>query len=96
VNKRRSKPVATRSKLTPAILAAAAVALGFATLVVRLEVVEEGYRLSALREEVAALQEQNRSLKLEAAELGSRQRLRALAAKYRMTAPARGQVVVVP
>jgi len=96
VNKRRSKPVATRSKLTPAILAAAAVALGFATLLVRLEVVEEGYRLSALREEVAALQEQNRSLKLEAAELGSRQRLRALAAKYRMTAPARGQVVVVP
>ena len=96
MNKRRSKPVATRSKLTPAILAAAAVALGFATLVVRLEVVEEGYRLSALREEVAALQEQNRSLKLEAAELGSRQRLRALAAKYRMTAPARGQVVVVP
>jgi len=79
-----------------AIFAAVTIALGFITLLVRLEVVQEGYRLSGLREEIAELQEKNRSLKVEVAQLGSRERLRALAAKYRMTAPARGQVVVVP
>jgi cell division protein FtsL len=94
--KRRIKPAETPSRLMAAVLAAVAVALGFATLLIRLEVVEEGYRLSTLRDEVTELQESNRSLRLEAAQLGSRERLRGLAAKYRMTAPARGQVVVVP
>ena len=94
--KRRVKPAKTPSRLMAASLVAVAVALGFATLLIRLEVVEEGYRLSELRAEVAELQEKNRSLKVEAAQLGSRERLRALAVKYRMTTPARGQVVVVP
>ncbi len=91
----RPSPVRCRSRLAPAILALAAVALGFVTLIVRLEVTEEGYRLSALRKEIAGLQESNRSLRLTRAELSSHQRLRALAVRYRMAAPARGQVVVV-
>jgi len=94
--KQRIKPAQAPSRLMMAILAAVTVALGFATLLVRLEVVQEGYRLSGLREEIAELQEKNRSLKVEVAQLGSRERLRSLAVKYRMTAPARGQVVVVP
>lgn len=96
MTKRRLEPAEAPSRLLMAVLVAAAVALGFATLLIRLEVVEEGYRLSSLREEITELQEKNRSLKLETAQLSSRERLRALAAKYRMTAPARGQVVVVP
>jgi cell division protein FtsL len=94
--KRRVKPAKPPSRLLAAGFAVAAVLIGFATLLVRLEVQEEGYRLSTLTKEIGELQEKNRSLKLAAAELGSRQRLRALADKYRMTAPARGQVVVVP
>jgi len=96
VTKSRFKPVERPSRVMMAIFAAVTIALGFITLLVRLEVVQEGYRLSGLREEIAELQEKNRSLKVEVAQLGSRERLRALAAKYRMTAPARGQVVVVP
>jgi cell division protein FtsL len=94
--KRRVKPAKAPSKLMRATLIAIALALGFTTLLIRLEVVAEGYRLSQLRSEIAELQEQNRSLKVEAAQLGSRERLRALAVKYGMTTPARGQVVVVP
>ncbi|HTY54337.1 MAG TPA: cell division protein FtsL [Candidatus Binataceae bacterium] len=93
---RRLKPAEKPSRFMVTVLVAIAIALGFATLMVRLEVVEEGYRLSSLSQEVAELQEKNRSLKLEVAQLSSRERLRMLAAKYRMTAPARGQVVVVP
>ena len=96
MTKSRFKPVERPSRVMMAIFAAVTIALGFITLLVRLEVVQEGYRLSGLREEIAELQENNRSLKVEVAQLGSRERLRALAAKYRMTAPARGQVVVVP
>lgn len=96
MTKSRFKPVERPSRVMMAIFAAVTIALGFITLLVRLEVVQEGYRLSGLREEIAELQEKNRSLKVEVAQLGSRERLRALAAKYRMTAPARGQVVVVP
>ncbi len=94
--KRGRKPTRAPSRMVSAALALTVVAIGFATLMIRLEVVEEGYRLSALRKEIAELQETNRSLKLTVAELGSRQRLRTLAAKYGMIAPARGQVVVVP
>ena len=94
--RRRVKPAKPPSRLLAAGFAVAAVVIGFATLLVRLEVQEEGYRLSTLTREIGELEEKNRSLKLTAAELDSRQRLRALADKYRMTAPARGQVVVVP
>ncbi len=93
---RRVKPAKPPSRLLAAGLAAAAVVIGFATLLVRLEVQEEGYRLSTLSTEIGELREKNRSLKLTVAELGSRRRLQALADKYRMTAPARGQVVEVP
>jgi cell division protein FtsL len=70
--------------------------VGFTTLMVRLAVVTEGYRLSALSAELAELQQSNRALRLEVAELSSHQRLRVLASKFGMGPPARGQVVVVP
>jgi len=76
-------------------LGAALVLIGFVTLMVRLEVTQEGYRLSALSGEIAELQQTNRALRLEIAELSSHRRLRALAAKFGMGPPARGQVVVV-
>lgn len=72
------------------------VAAGFATLMVRLAVMREGYRLSALRGQIADLKENNRTLGLRVAELTSHQRLLELAVKYKMARPARGQVVVVP
>jgi cell division protein FtsL len=94
--KRRSKPAHLPHRLLQALLGVALVAAGFAILMVRLAVMREGYRLSALRTQIAELKESNRTLKLKAAELASHERLRALAVKYRMTPPARGQVVVVP
>jgi cell division protein FtsL len=93
---RRIKPVKPASKLVPSVLALATVLIGFATLMVRLEVTEEGYRLSELQTGIASQQEHNRRLKLEAAQLGSHQRLRALAARYHLVAPQRGQVVMLP
>ena len=93
---RRVSPVKHPSRLVPALLMLAVVAIGFGTLMVRLEVTEEGYRLSALRDALAAEQEKNRHLKVEAAELGSRQRLRAMAARYHLEPPRHGQVVMVP
>jgi len=92
---RRPSPVKHPSRLVPALLALAIVATGFATLMVRLEVTEEGYQLSTLRSGLLAEQEKNRHLKLEAAELQSHQRLRALAARYGLEPPRRGQVVTV-
>jgi cell division protein FtsL len=93
---RRPKPSAKPSKLLPALLAIAILAAGFATLMVRLELTEEGYRLSALRIEVSKLEDENERLKLDVAELSSHERLRALAAKYRLESPARGRVVMMP
>jgi cell division protein FtsL len=93
---RRVKPTRSPSKLVPAVLALAIVAAGFTMLMVRLDVTREGYRLSELRQEVAGLENRNRSLRLEAAELSSHQRLRALAAKYHLGPPAPGQVVTLP
>jgi cell division protein FtsL len=78
------------------LLAIAIVTVVFAILMVRLEVTQEGYRLSELQTEIAHQQEQNRRLKLEAAELTSHQRLRALAARYHLSRPAREQVVTLP
>ncbi len=93
--KRRPKLSTKPSKLLPALLGTAVVTVGFTTLMVRLEVIQEGYRLSALRLEVQKLEQENQRLRLEAAELSSYQRLRSLAPKYGLRPPARGQVVMV-
>ncbi|MGH7984738.1 MAG: cell division protein FtsL [Candidatus Binataceae bacterium] len=79
-----------------ALLGLAVIVTGFATLMIRLEVTQEGYRLSTLRVEIRKLEDQNQRLKLQAAELDSHQRLRALAAKYGMQSPAPGHVVMLP
>jgi cell division protein FtsL len=94
--KRRVKPAYRPHRLLQVLLGVALVAAIFATLMVRLAMMREGYRISALRTQIAELKENNRTLGLQVAELTSHDRLRALAAKYRMTPPARGQVVVVP
>ena len=77
------------------LLATAVVLVGFAMLIVRLEVIQEGYRLSALRLEIEKLQQENQRLRLEAAELSSYQRLRSLAPKYGLRPPAPGQIVMM-
>jgi cell division protein FtsL len=94
--RRRPSPVYGRSRLVAAILALASVAVGFFTLMVRLEVVEEGYRLSEVRAEIAKLEEENRALNLAAAQLGTPERLRALARKYGLRPPSSAQVVTMP
>ncbi len=93
---RRPKPTAKPSRLLPALLGIAIVAAGFATLMVRLEVTQEGYRLSALRIDIHNLEDSNQRLKLEAAELSSHGRLRALAARYKLQPPAPGSVMMMP
>jgi cell division protein FtsL len=94
--RRRPRPVYGRSRLLAAVLALLVVAVGFSTLLVRLEVTEEGYRLSAVRADIAKLQEENRALRLAAARLGTPERLRALAHKYGLQPPRDGQVVMMP
>jgi cell division protein FtsL len=76
-------------------LGSVAVLMGFALLMVRLEVTQEGYHLSSLRLEVEKLRQENQRLRLEAAELSSYQRLRSLAPKYGLRPPTPGQVVMV-
>jgi cell division protein FtsL len=93
---RRTRPSAPPSKILAALLAGAIIATGFAILMVRLEVTQEGYRLSSLRVEIRNLETQNQRLNLETARLESHQRLRALAPKYGLAAPAAGHVVMVP
>jgi cell division protein FtsL len=93
--KRHSKSRAKAFRVLPATLGSVAVLMGFALLMVRLELIEEGYHLSALRVEVEKLRQENQRLRLEAAELSSYQRLRALAPKYGLRPPIRGQVVMV-
>ena len=93
--KRHAKSRAKASRVLPAVLGSAAVLMGFALLMVRLEVIQEGYRLSSLRLEVEKLRQQNQRLRLEAAELSSYQRLRSLAPKYGLRPPTPGQVVMV-
>jgi len=93
---RRPKPATRTSRLIPALLGIAIVAIGFITLMVRLEVTQEGYRLSALRLDIRNLEDSNQRLRLTAAELSSHGRLRALAAKYKLVRPAQGQVVMMP
>lgn len=94
--RRRPTPVRKRSKLAPAILAVGIVLTGFTTLLIRLAVTQEGYRLSAVQADIAKLEDQNRRLRLTAAQLASHDRLRALAPKYRLEPPRSGQVVMVP
>ena len=93
---RRRSPIAKPSRIVPALLAVAIVATGFATLMIRLETTQEGYRLSSLRAEVRDLDTENQRLRLEAAELSSNQRLRALAAKYHLAPPPPGHSVLMP
>jgi cell division protein FtsL len=71
------------------------ISAAFARLMVRLEVTQEGYRISALRVELRDLDHENQGLRLEAAELSSRERLRALATKYRLAPPAPDRVVIM-
>ena len=93
--RRRKSPVKKRSRLVPALLGSAISVVGFATLLMRLEVTQEGYRLSAVRLEIVKLEDQNRGLRLTAAQLSSHDRLRALAPKYHLEPPRKGQVVIV-
>jgi cell division protein FtsL len=92
----RTKPTRRPSKLVPALLGMLIAGVGFTTLMIRLEVTREGYRLSALHEEIAKLQDENRGLRLAAAQLSSQERLRALAPRYQLAPPGRGQVVMLP
>lgn len=92
----RVKPTRRPSRLVPALLGIMIVLVGFATLMVRLEVTREGYRLPALHDEISRLQDENRALRLTAAELSSHDRLRALAPQYHLAPPGRGQVVMLP
>lgn len=92
----RIRPSKAPSKLVPAILLVGIAILGFTTLMTRLEATREGYRLSALNDELAHLEDQNRSLRLKVAELSSHQRLRSRAAGYHLAPPAPGQVVLLP
>ena len=92
----RVKPSRPPSRMLQAVLAVSVVALGFATLLVRLEVTQEGYRLSTLRSGNLKLEEDNRNLRLGVAEVASRERLRTLAPKFNLGPPAPGQVVTLP
>jgi cell division protein FtsL len=96
MSRARVKPSRPPSRLRQAILAVGVIALGFATLMVRLEVTQEGYRLSTLRSDNLKLEEDNRNLRLGVAEVASRERLRALAQKFNLGPPAPGQVVTLP
>ena len=94
--KPRPQPTARRSKWLLTLLGIGIVATGFATLMIRLEVTQEGYRLSDLRAERRDLEERNRRLKLEVAQLSAHERLRGIAARAGLGPPPAGHVVVVP
>ncbi|MGH7915620.1 MAG: hypothetical protein ACREPW_13390 [Candidatus Binataceae bacterium] len=96
MSQRRIKPSRPSSRMLQAILAVSVIALGFATLMVRLEVTQEGYRLSTLRSDNLKLEENKRNLRLGVAEVASRERLRTLAPKFNLGPPAPGQVVTLP
>ena len=92
----RVKPARRPSKLVPAVLGVLIGVVGFATLMIRLEVTREGYRIPELHDEITKLQNENRGLRLTAAQLSSQDRLRALAPQYHLAPPGRGQVVMLP
>jgi cell division protein FtsL len=91
----RRRPAKAPSRIVPAILALAIAAIGFTTLLIRLETTREGYRLSTLTTEIAKLEDQNRALRLSVAQLSSHERLRALAAQYNLRRPTANQVVTL-
>ena len=91
----RVRPARPPSKLAPALMASAIAVAGFATLMVRLQITREGYRLSSLSADITHLEEQNRQLNLREAQLSSHDRLRSLAPKYGLVQPAPGQVVMM-
>jgi cell division protein FtsL len=93
--KRRPSPSKRPNRLIPAVLTLVIAALAFTIVMVRLEVTQEGYRLSELRAEIARLQEHERQLKLQTAQLTAHSRLRELASRYHLAPPAPGQVVMV-
>jgi cell division protein FtsL len=92
----RVKPTRRPSKVVPAVLGALIAIVGFATLMTRLELTREGYRISKIHDDIAKLQDENRGLRLAAAQLSSHERLRALAPQYHLAPPGRGQVVMLP
>ena len=92
----RTKPTRRPSRIVPSVLGVLIAIVGFTTLMVRLEVTREGYRISALRAEIAKLQDDNRLLRLTSAQLSSHDRLRALAPQFHLAPPGRGQVVMLP
>lgn len=92
----RVKPTRRPSRAVPAVLGALIAIVGFTTLMIRLEVTREGYSLSKLHDDIAKLQNENRELRLTAAQLSSHERLRALAPQYHLAQPGRGQVVMLP
>lgn len=96
MSRRRVKPSRPPSRLLQALLGVGVIAVGFGTLMVRLEVTQVGYRLSTLRSENFKLENDNRNLRLKVAELASRERLRRLAKKFDLGPPSQGQVVMLP
>jgi hypothetical protein len=94
--RRRPSPVRRRSRIAPAILGVALVLVGFATLLIRLKVTQEGYRLSAVHADIVAVENENRQTRLTIAQLESHERLRALAPKYHLGPVRSGQVVMLP
>jgi hypothetical protein len=96
MSRARVKPSRPPARLLQAILAVGLIALGFATLMVRLEVTQEGYRISSLRSDNLKLEEDSRNLRLGVAEVASRERLRTLAPRFNLGPPAPGQVVTLP
>jgi len=92
----RVRPTRKASRGLSAVLGAAIAVVGFATLMTRLEVTREGYRVASLSAENARLVEQNRTLQLEAAQLSSHDRLRSLASRYHLVPPGPRQVVMMP
>jgi len=89
----RPKPSRQPSQLVPALLVAALAAVGFATVLVRLEITREGYRIGELRREISQLENARQRLKLEFAQLSAHSRLRELAPRYGLRPATRGQVV---
>ena len=69
---------------------------GFTALMVRLEVIQEGYRLSTLRAERHELEERNRRLQFDVAELTTHKRLRAIAEREGLGPPVAGHVMMMP
>jgi cell division protein FtsL len=79
------------------VVAALAVGIGLAHVWLRLQVVNVGYQLSATREVIARLQQEENELALEVAGLDVPARLEALAReRLGMIRPERGQEAMLP